>query len=170
MEQKLYILSGKRGCGKSTYLQKFVKYLDKKSITYTGVLAPGVFEGKKKVAIDNVLLPEGERFRFADHKVGGGQVGFSKNWKFDLDAMDKVNEYFHHIEIKDFVIVDELGPLELVQNKGIFYACRLLVGLKYKRAVVVVRPHQVETAKIKFSTSPRIKVIDTDTKFSSLIK
>lgn len=159
MEQILYILTGNTESGKTRWLQSYIKFLEDKEKSYFGVLAPGVWNNGKKQGIDNILLPINKLIHLAVRKPYKSE-GFSKKWNFSQDAIDEVNEHFKSFSECDYLIVDELGPLELCDNKGLTNAICLIENLKFSKAIIVVRPHLVDTAKEKFSNCNHIEVLD----------
>lgn len=61
--------------------------------------------------------------------------------------MKKINKHFILLPNFDYLVVDELGPLELERGEGLTNAIELLKSDEYKKALVVVRPYLVEKAK-----------------------
>lgn len=159
----LYILTGDVQIGKTRWLQQLVERLRDEGVTCYGVIAPGDWvasesphanaDGFEKLGIWNVLLPEGERIRFADRKdlakANGSFDGESEagraglGWHISDDALAKVNEHFatiarqcseaacDHAErgesgSRGLLVVDELGRLELQHDGGLTEAVKLL--------------------------------------------
>jgi len=101
--------------------------------------------GFEKLGIDNVLLPDGERIAFgrrADLAREDGsfdprsQSGEAKlGWSISDEAITRVNGHFAAIRASrtrcddlrtKFLIVDELGQLELIRDGGLVQAVRAL--------------------------------------------
>lgn len=61
--------------------------------------------------------------------------------------MDKLNDHFNNLTQFDYLVVDELGPLELERGEGLTNAVELLKSGEIKKALVVVRPHLIAKAK-----------------------
>ncbi|MGI6033603.1 MAG: hypothetical protein ACOX69_09325 [Coriobacteriales bacterium] len=128
-----------------------------------GVYTPAVFEGEKKVAIDAVLLPSLERLRFADAQPwfsgveGGGDEehgaarGDGKQpklaWDFSDAALERVNAHLSTCTDCDLLLIDELGPLELLRGGGFTEGMRLLDTQSAPASLVVVRPALTEEAE-----------------------
>ena len=73
--------------------------------------------------------------------------------------MDKLNDHFKNLTQFDYLVVDELGPLELVRGEGLTNAVELLKSGEIKKAFVVVRPHLIDKAKDIFENS-KIDVLE----------
>lgn len=73
--------------------------------------------------------------------------------------MEKINEYFATLNNFDFLIVDELGPLELERGEGLTIAVKILHDGKFDKALIVVRPHLVDKAREIFKEF-QIEIID----------
>ena len=73
--------------------------------------------------------------------------------------MDKLNDHFKNLTQFDYLVVDELGPLELVRGEGLTNAVELLKSGEIKKALVVVRPHLIDKAKDIFENS-KIDVLE----------
>ncbi len=128
----------------------------------------------EKLGIDNVLLPGGERVRLArrrDLALAEGGVecdGQSERaglgWAMSDAAIARVNAHFDGLERlvardaeeggaaappRGLLVVDELGPLELVRGEGLASAVRLLLRGPQRRwpdALVVVRRSMLPAA------------------------
>lgn len=73
--------------------------------------------------------------------------------------MEKLNDHFKNLVQFDYLVVDELGPLELVRGEGLTNAVELLKSGEFKKALVVVRPHLIDKAKDIFGNS-KIDVLE----------
>lgn len=101
--------------------------------------------GFEKLGIDNVLLPQGERIAFArradlaerdgDFDPNSQSARAKLHWSINDDAIDHVNGYFAELRAQaslpgrtseGFLIVDELGQLELLRGEGLTGAIAFL--------------------------------------------
>lgn len=105
----IYILSGKTGIGKTTFLSKWIK--DKSA---DGILAP-IIMGKRHlqhISSNQIKLLEVEKHN--KNTVSVGRYIFDENvFKW---AREKLLESFN--ANPDWLIIDEIGPLEL-NGKGL---------------------------------------------------
>lgn len=128
--------------------------------------SPARFE---KLGIDNVLLPSGERVSFARRRdlavaegsfVEGSQSAQAKlGWEISEGAIARVNEHFAALgggspdDSPALLVVDELGPLELLRGGGLTGALALLDAGPSKRfpnALVIIRESLLDVARERF--------------------
>jgi nucleoside-triphosphatase THEP1 len=106
--QKIYILSDKKGIGKTTSLQKWIE-----SKSYLkGFLSPLV-EGKRMFQIIETQEFIPMETKSKDLKIG--------KYLFDQKSFDKVEQIVLNTFLagtKDTIILDEIGPLEINKNLG----------------------------------------------------
>lgn len=186
----LFILSGQIQTGKTRWLESLVSELHDAGVESYGVLAPGVWregvgeDGKpsfEKLGIDNRLLPSGRIVPLARRRdLAKVQGVFDENsqsakaslgWEMPDSALAEVNEHFEKLadellegECKrGFLVIDELGPLELLRGGGLNEALALLEKgpcARWDNALVVVRASLVDLAVERFSkTWPRVEVV-----------
>ena len=135
-----------------------------------GVYTPAVFENGRKAGIDAVLLPGAERFGFARRKTGFDgdersahtasstsrtqrpQIG----WDFSADALARADVYLGGCAGCDLLVIDELGPLELVRGEGFVRGMRLLDERAVGAALVVVRPALLPAAEERWGAFERV--------------
>lgn len=138
-----------------------------------------------KTGINAMLLPGGEVFRFADRYMPNDKQGSQPSvqpssqssqssvqpssqsdsaglgWKIFDEAIDRINSHFDKLcesglQMRDLLIVDELGVLELTCEMGFTSAMKLLKDPAIKgatvkpNAIIVVRPELISAAKANF--------------------
>lgn len=137
----------------------------------------------EKTGIDNELLPQHELIPFArrasDVDDGEAQLACSQarkaqlGWAIDDNALDRVNEHFAWVaritadsseaqengikRSKALLIIDELGPLEILHGNGLVDGLALVErGATHAlpHALVVVREQLLEQAKTRFINAP----------------
>ncbi len=142
-----------------------------------GLDGAGRFE---KLGIDNVLLPQGRRIEFArrrdlasagDGFADGGQARAAQlGWAISDKAIDEVNDHFAQLgreacsesdeskrgdegAVPGFLVVDELGRLELLRGCGLVQAMKLLdagPSPAFPHALIVVRETLLDAALARF--------------------
>lgn len=150
----LYLLTGDVQIGKTRWLERLVHALEGDGVACHGVIAPGDWvpsngphaneDGYEKRGIWNVMLPEGERIRFAwrrdlDPQADAPNARESDaaklGWRISDAALAQVNAHFARIgercttapqHERALLVVDELGRLELLHQGGLTEAVRLL--------------------------------------------
>jgi nucleoside-triphosphatase len=146
---ELVVVSGWRGCGKTTFCEKCAGIAQAAGWRVAGLLSPAVFHDGNKTGIDVIDLGSGERRRLA--RLPGNEDGNAPfrttGWVFDPDQMRWGNEILAGIEGCDLLVVDELGPLELLNDQGWTAGLAALDGGHYRAALAVVRPELLDTAR-----------------------
>lgn len=123
----------------------------------------------EKLGIDNVLLPSGELVPFARRRdlaviegsfVEGSQSAQAKlGWEISEGALARVNEHFAALgeaapgSSPALLIVDELGPLELLRGGGLTEALALLEAgpsERFPNALVIIRESLLDVARERF--------------------
>lgn len=123
----------------------------------------------EKLGIDNVLLPSGERVPFARRRdlalaegsfVKGSQSARAKlGWEISESAIARVNAHFAVLgeaasgSSPALLIVDELGPLELLRGGGLVEALALLdagPSERFPNALVIIRESLLDVARERF--------------------
>lgn len=145
----IVLVSGLRQTGKTTWCRALVEHARDAGIAAAGLLAPAVFDGRHKSAIDQLDLRTGEIRRLAERRRAfRGRWAFGNNeprtaWRFDDGTIAWANSVLLEERERDarpdVLIVDELGPLELIHGEGIATAMTILDERRYRLAVVVVR-------------------------------
>ena len=180
----LLILTGDIQTGKTRWLEKLAADLSAHGVRVEGVLAPGVWrlienaptdapipKRFEKLGIDNVLLPNGQRIRFAlrrdlaqtvkepdrHYQSDYAQLG----WAIFDDAIAEVNLHFARLRSESdtydgprLMVIDELGRLELERSGGLTDAVALLKDgprTSHHHALVVVRSGLANIAAQRFS-------------------
>lgn len=192
----LFILTGGVQSGKTRWLERLLVELAADGVESCGVLAPGVWrpragcEGEgadgvlrplgagegayEKLGIDNVLLPQGERLRFAQRRDLAERDGLlapasqsaaaQLAWEIPDEAIARVNAHFAVLagcwdvpgEQPGLLVVDELGRLELEHGCGLTAALDLLdsgATAACPHALAVVRASLLERAKERFAAA-----------------
>ena len=140
------LLSGEIGAGKTTVCQRVVNLARSRGYACGGLLTPALIEDGRKVGIVGVDLGSGGRRVMArtDRDLGGPCVGC---YHFTADAFAWANAVIASaVEAGcDLLVVDEIGPLELVQGGGLAPALDVLGAAP--RALIVVRISLVDALR-----------------------
>jgi nucleoside-triphosphatase THEP1 len=146
-ESKLMIVTGWRNTGKTTFCQFMIEAARERNLKVSGLLSPGVFENYDKIRIEMEDLSSGEK-RVLAHKGFDPESEFNlPHWVFEKENLTWGNTVFEKSVPTDVLIVDELGPIELEQNKGWTFGMQALDSGQYKVAIVVIRPELMPLAK-----------------------
>lgn len=147
---QLVLVSGPSGAGKTRWCQELVAAARRAGLTPQGLISPAVFNAAKKVAIDLQEIVSGERHRLAvlrENRLEKLPAGLGTwNWQFDPQVLDWANARLAAIAQPDLLILDEIGPLELLENLALTQSLSLVDRRDYRLACVAIRPALVATA------------------------
>jgi nucleoside-triphosphatase len=159
----LWMLTAGRGAGKTTLCRSLAARAHLQGWDVAGLLSPAVFEGGRKTGILAENARTGETRLLASSR---DQPSFDVplgDWRFDQTSIDWGNRILESSLPCDLLIVDELGPLELVYRKGWQAALEVLCSNKFQIAVAVIRPELQGLARQVLSFSATITIDRTQT-------
>lgn len=154
-EGRVHIVTGERGSGKSTVCARVVREAREHGLAVAGILTEEVASGSPRRMID---LRSGESRTFGAR--AGDQPGCTGNtvapqasrtarpvsdpltpgWNYDAGVFEWGNEVLSRSTPCDLLIVDELGPLEILGDRGWSSAFGILDAGHFGAALVVCRP------------------------------
>jgi len=111
---KVFIISGKVGSGKSTQLEKISRELQQSGLDLDGFLCRGDTKHGERIAYTLVNVRDGSEFLFATNKTREGWPSYGR-FCFNPEAFTE-GEGIIRKGIKrksNVIIIDEVGPLEL---------------------------------------------------------
>ncbi len=136
---QLILLTGLSGVGKTTWCSQLVALARERGLTVNGLLSPSVFKEGRKVGINIADLQSGETRQLASLRKGdSGKIG-TPRWSFDPEVTAWANRVLEEPAPSDLLVIDEVGPLELLQDEGLTAGLRRLDAGEYKVACVVIR-------------------------------
>lgn len=147
MNSKVRILGlvGERGSGKTPLIMDILQGLQGKGLRLAGLISPGIFEGKKKVAIELIDLTSRERRLLAKLSAEKeGALGFG-DWSFFEATIAWGNEKLTNLPPCDLLVLDEIGPLELDLGQGLQQGLARLAERDYRLALISLRPRCAES-------------------------
>jgi nucleoside-triphosphatase THEP1 len=141
----LFLVTGLRGIGKTTWCGELVRLAQARGLRVAGLWSPAVFTDSRKSGIDLVDLATGQRRRLATSRgndpVDAAVAAVSTiQWAFDPATIAWGNEVLANLPENDMLVIDELGPLELIRGEGLAAALDVLDSRAYRVAFVVIRP------------------------------
>ncbi len=139
MPQEITILSGERGTGKTTTCLQLVETARQHSLHAAGVICPARWAAGRKVGIDLMDVRTGERWPLAEADQRPASLR-TPAYRFHQKAIDWGTAIIKNATPCTLLIIDELGPLELVRGLGWASALEVLAAGRFEQAVVVVRP------------------------------
>ena len=136
---QLILVTGLSGVGKTTWCSRLIELARTAGMTVNGVLSPGNFQEGRKVGIDVLNLGTGEGRQLARLRIDQAVQVSTPRWEFDPEALDWANAALAEAAVGDLLVIDELGPLEFFQGKGLTAGLARLDERAYQVAAVVVR-------------------------------
>jgi nucleoside-triphosphatase THEP1 len=143
----IVVLSGESGCGKTTLCARVAALARAQGLWVAGVLTPSRPAGGRKVGLDVEDVRTTQRRPLAEacaepQQSSAGSAGgpATESWRFYADSLAWGTEVLQHATPCDLLIIDELGPLELVRGQGWVISLDVLRGGGYRLALVAVRP------------------------------
>jgi len=151
---RLYLLTAEIGAGKTTFCRALLDEASAAGWDTAGILCPPVFESGVKTGILAQNLRTNETRPLAMSSTLNVQRSTFNlplgNWLFNPSIIAWGNEILAAALPCDLLIVDELGPLELIRGEGWLNALEALRQPKYKIGVAVVRPSLLASAQKLF--------------------
>ncbi|HSQ16763.1 MAG TPA: nucleoside-triphosphatase [Anaerolineales bacterium] len=137
---RLWMVSGEREVGKSTFCRALAAHARQFGWDVAGLFCPAVFEGGQKTGILAEAVRTGEaRLLASTHRRTPADLRLGQ-WYFDHGVLDWGDQVIASSPPCDLLIIDELGPLELVHQAGWWSALGILGSSPYQVGLVVVRP------------------------------
>ncbi len=114
-DQKIILISGKQRQGKTTFLKEVIKQLEKDKILFDGIIAEGIDVDGQRKGFNLVHLKTNKTYPLATTTPTPGFTQYGRFY-FDETVFSKVNNLLKS-STSNFIIIDEVGPLE-IQDKG----------------------------------------------------
>jgi nucleoside-triphosphatase THEP1 len=159
----LFVITGSRGTGKTTFCLRMIEAARKASWQVSGVLSPPVFEGSRRTAIQVEDLHSGEVRQLAtrrDENASGGALQHTRNWDFDPEVLAWGNQVLQASTPAQLLVVDELGTLEFEREQGWLAGLDAIDSRAYQVALVVIRSELLGDALVRWQDA-HIVEIDT---------
>lgn len=145
----LVLITGESEAGKTTWCRALIDRALARGLHPCGLTSPAVFDSGNKIAIDLVVIASGERKRLAERRTADQPAVHGKetlNWWFHDPVLAWGNAVLLNLPSTDLLIIDEFGPLELLENDGLTNGLKLIDAGQFRLACVVVRPALLATA------------------------
>ena len=136
---QVIVVTGQVGAGKTTWCRDLIAHVRQTGGGVAGLSSPGVFVDEHKVAINLLDIANDEQRRLADRLAVPDDASPTRNWKFHAETLAWGDAVLRSVGICDLLVIDELGPLELLHNQGWQSALPLLKAGRYRVGCVVVR-------------------------------
>jgi len=159
MKAEIWIITGTRGAGKTTLCRRLVNAARQAGWQVSGLLSPALVEDGVKTGILVEDLRTGEQRRLAAVNHGQSAQLATTGWVFDPVNMVWGQTVFESACPTDLLMVDELGPLEMMRGQGWTAALQALDEGQFKLALVIIRPELLEKAQSRWQAA-RVVLVD----------
>jgi len=147
MDVNLWIVTGWRGSGKTTFCREMLQTACLAGWDAAGLLSPAVFKDGFKYSIYAEEIRSGEkRLLAATHPQTETDLAFG-DWFFNRKTLKWGNQMLQSSVPCDLLVIDELGPLEFNLSIGWMTALDVIKTAQFRLALVVVRPELLESAQ-----------------------
>lgn len=152
------LMSGPRGAGKTTFLQKLLREIKTGGTDVAGILSLPVEEAGEKIAIDGLDLRSGETRRLAVRNTGASGQWITRRWQFDVQTMQWADRVLENSTPCELLVIDELGVLEFERNRGWLAGLKAVDDGLYCNAIVVIRPELLDKAQKRWASAVVIEL------------
>lgn len=165
------MITGRRGAGKSTLCRLLIEAARLAGWDVSGVLSPARVEDFIKTGIEVVDLRSEEQHTLAQRQDPPDPRSPTPGWAFDPDVLAWGNLRLANACPCDLLVVDELGPLELLHNGGWQAGIAALDGGQFRLALVVIRPELIGAARARWPRSEPVtlQAVETTPSLAAII-
>lgn len=148
----LVVISGEPGAGKTTVCRRMIETARYSGLRVAGLLTECRRPSSGRLVQTVVNLRTGERRRLAEYVGGteGDPIGRGLAGRLSWQFVNEAVRWGRH-ELKrcataevDLLVIDQLGPLEMVAGSGWSNAVETILTARYDLALVVVNPLVVD--------------------------
>jgi len=147
-EPQTILLTGERQVGKSTLCLRLMQLVRETGLDVSGLITRRT--GPHDLAV--LEIATGKFYSLTLPFEGSGGIKLP-HFRMDPTAMARSMRALESSFPTQVLILDELGPLELLRGKGWVNVLRLLGGGKYWMAFIVVRPALIINAVMQLPTT-----------------
>lgn len=147
MDVNLWIVTGWRGSGKTTFCREMLQKARLTGWDAAGLLSPAVFQdGIKDTIWAEDIRSGNKRLLAAAHQQTGTDLAFG-DWYFNRKTLEWGNQVLQSSIPCDLLVIDELGPLEFNLSLGWVSALDVIKTARFRLALVVIRSELLITAQ-----------------------
>lgn len=151
--QKIYVITGKIGSGKTSLIQKLIQKFRIKNISVSGIYSPRILENEITTGYDVVNITTGESVKFL--RITGDEhlerIGKFFIYPEGLKTGNKILQENH----SKLMMIDEIGKLEL-EGKGWFESLIQLIQVSKSNLILSVREEVINEVIEKFRIKPDV--------------
>jgi len=159
---EIALLTGEIQSGKTSLCLEVVAAAREAGIQLGGLVSPGVFQEREKIAIDVIDVRSGERRRLADGPGGRSTAISTRRWAFHPEAVAWGTQVLQEAVPCQLLVIDELGPLEFQRGEGWVSGFRAVASGDYTSALLVIRPSLLKEALNRWPAARIVNLDDPD--------
>jgi len=146
MDVNIWIVTGWRGSGKTTFCQEMLLSARAAGWDTAGLLSPAVFQDAVKESIWAEDIRSSEKHLLAAaHPQTESDLAFG-DWYFNRKTLAWGNQVLKSSVPCDLLVIDELGPLEFKLSLGWVSALDVIHSRQFRLGLVVIRPELFDEA------------------------
>ena len=156
----LYIITGSRGAGKTTFCQTLVRAARAAGWQVAGLISNPVYESTRRTQIMAEDLRSGETRLLATRKDPDQPVQgiATRNWLFDPKTIGWGNTVLNNSLPADLFVMDELGTLEFERQQGWQAGLTAIDSRRFTIALLVMRPELLGDALQRWPDSYIVEI------------
>jgi nucleoside-triphosphatase THEP1 len=158
----VFIITGEVNSGKTNLCKTLIRKIKSRRKSVTGIISPGIYSSSKKIGIYVQEIATGQRVQLAAYAPGWDPENPERKWQFDPAVVQWSNEVIQRSVPTEYLMIDEIGYLELEKGEGWTSALKVLDEGAFNYAFVVVRPSLVDIAKKRWQVNHVFEILKTD--------
>ena len=156
----VFILTGDRQSGKTTFMKELIGIIREKELRPEGFISEGMHEGEDRIGFNLSDIATGSKIELCSMAERPGMIKQGRFW-FSREALKKGNEIIRKAisSRAEIIVVDEVGPLE-ISGKGWYDAIEDAAAQSDAVQLWTVRKNLVNKAARRWNTG-NVTVIET---------
>ncbi len=150
-KQKVFIITGEVGGGKTTCIKNIIENLQQENISVSGIYSSRIVENDITTGYDVINISTNKSTKFLRKTGDSTQQKIGKFYIFN-EGLDAGNDTLKNSD-SQIVVIDEIGKLELTEN-GWFDSVELIIKKQDSHLILVVRNEFVSQIIDKFRVKP----------------
>lgn len=156
----IFILTGERQSGKTTFLKELIRIIRSKGINPGGFISEGIHEGENRTGFNLIDISTGSETELCSTVERPGMIRQGRFW-FSREALHKGEEIIRQAvsSRSGIIVIDEVGPLE-ISGKGWYDAIENATATSDAVHIWTVRKSLINKAARRWITG-NVTVVDT---------
>jgi nucleoside-triphosphatase THEP1 len=156
----IFILTGERQSGKTTFLKELIRIIRSKGVNPGGFISEGVHEGENRTGFNLADITTGSAIELCCTVERPGMIRQGRFW-FSREALLKGEEIISKAVASKalIIVIDEVGPLE-ISGKGWYDAIESATATSDAVHIWTVRKSLITKAARRWNTG-NVTVVDT---------